>query len=68
MWRFAREAGDQLAALGDRISLAMSSFSTTVGYFGEQHKAYESSKFFAIFQTFLTSYKARAFIASRASS
>lgn len=65
MWRFVREAGENLSSLVDRISLATSSFASVLSYFGEDHRPYTSSEFFGIFQEFIASYKvSRAVLAS----
>lgn len=58
MWRFLGEATDRLADLVDSTTLAETTFTEVLRHFGEDEKM-QSSEFFGIFKTFVTSYKVK---------
>ncbi|KAF8212513.1 hypothetical protein K438DRAFT_1663494 [Mycena galopus ATCC 62051] len=57
MWNFVGKANGQLEDLIDNVNLADSTFTEAIKYFGEEDKTMSSSEFYAIFKTFVTSYK-----------
>lgn len=57
MWRFVGESKERLDDLIDEVTLADSSFSEVVKYYGEEDKNMSSTEFFGIFKTFVTSYQ-----------
>ncbi|KAG8899897.1 hypothetical protein FRB99_006387 [Tulasnella sp. 403] len=57
MWRFLGEATDRLADLVDDVTLADTTFTEVLRHYGEDEKNMQSSEFFGIFKTFVTSYK-----------
>lgn len=60
MPKFVREAVNKLAVLKDQITLAQTSYTEILRYFGEEtdeRKQMNSMAFFGIFKTFVTSYK-----------
>ncbi|KAF7359511.1 putative RhoA GTPase effector DIA/Diaphanous [Mycena sanguinolenta] len=57
MWNFVGKANGQLEDLIDHVNLADSTFTEAIKYFGEEDKTMSSSEFYAIFKTFVTSYK-----------
>lgn len=57
MWRFHAEATERLAELGDDVTLADTKFSDVLKHYGEDEKNMQSSDFFGIYKTFVTSYK-----------
>lgn len=57
MWNFVGKANIQLEDLIDNVNLADSTFTEAIKYFGEEDKTMSSSEFYAIFKTFVTSYK-----------
>lgn len=57
MWRFHAEATERLAELGDDVTLADTQFSDVLKHYGEEEKNMQSSDFFGIYKTFVTSYK-----------
>ncbi|KAA1078030.1 hypothetical protein PGT21_027228 [Puccinia graminis f. sp. tritici] len=60
MPKFVREAGNSLAILKDKITLAQNSYTQILMYFGEEtdkRKQMNSMAFFGIFKTFVPSYK-----------
>jgi cytokinesis protein len=60
MWRFSSEATDRLADLVEQVTLAETTFSDVIKHYGEDEKSMNSSEFYGIFKTFITSYKVRA--------
>lgn len=62
MFRFAREARERLAALMDKVTLADSAYEDALKFYGEDKKSVSSTQeFFAIFKTFVTSYRVSPF-------
>lgn len=59
MWRFLGEATDRLADLVDDVTLAESTYTDVLKYYGEDDKNMQSSEFYGIFKTFVTSYKVK---------
>lgn len=57
MWAFVGRATSQLEDLVDEVNHAGSTFSEVVKYYGEDEKNYNSSEFYGIFKTFVTSYQ-----------
>jgi hypothetical protein len=57
MWNFVGKANVQLEDLIDNVNLADTTFTEAIKYFGEEDKTMSSSEFYAIFKTFVTSYK-----------
>ena len=57
MWRFVGEATDRLADLVEDVTLADTTFGDVLRHYGEDEKSMQSSEFFGIFKTFVTSYK-----------
>ncbi|KAJ7684827.1 hypothetical protein DFH06DRAFT_20524 [Mycena polygramma] len=57
MWNFVGKANIQLGDLIDNVNLADTTFTEAIKYFGEEDKSMSSSEFYAIFKTFVTSYK-----------
>jgi cytokinesis protein len=57
MWNFVRKATIKLEDLVDNVNLADGKFAEVIRYYGEEDKNMSSSEFFAIFKTFVTSYK-----------
>lgn len=60
MWRFVGEAKERLDDLADEVTLADTTFSEVVKYYGEDEKSMGSTEFFGIFKTFVTSYLVRS--------
>jgi cytokinesis protein len=58
MWRFLGDATDQLEDLSDSVKQAELKFTDILRYYGEDEKT-NSSEFFGIFKTFVTSYRVR---------
>jgi cytokinesis protein len=56
MWSFSGKAGRQLEDLVDDVNAAEVSFSEVARYYGEDEKNVNSSEFYGIFKTFVTSY------------
>jgi cytokinesis protein len=59
MWAFLRKASNQLEDLVDDVNSADTTFTEVVRYYGEEDRNMSSSEFYAIFKTFVTSYKVR---------
>jgi Formin Homology 2 Domain len=57
MWNFVTKAKGQLEDLVEDVNLADSTFTEVIKYYGEEDKNMSSSEFYAIFKTFVTSYK-----------
>lgn len=60
MPKFVRDAVNKLAVLKDKITLAQTSYTEALMYFGEdadERKQMSSMAFFGIFKTFVTSYR-----------
>lgn len=57
MWTFLAKASRQVDDLIDDINEADTTFTDAVNYYGEEDRNMTSSEFYAIFKTFLTSYK-----------
>lgn len=60
MPKFVREAVNKLAVLKDKITLAKTSYTEVLTFFGEEvdeRKQMNSMSFFGIFKTFVTSYR-----------
>lgn len=57
MWNFVSKAAVKLEDLVDDVNLAESTFTEVVKYYGEDDKNMSSSEFYAIFKTFVTSYR-----------
>ena len=58
MWSFIGQATTQLEDLVDDVNHADAIYSEVVKYYGEDEKNMNSSEFYGIFKTFVTSYKA----------
>lgn len=56
MWTFVKKANVQLKDLIDDVNNADTTFSEVLKYYGEGENM-SSSEFYAIFKTFVTSYK-----------
>jgi hypothetical protein len=57
MWTFVSKANIQMEDLVHDVNNADSMFTDVLNYYGEEDKNISSSEFFAIFKTFVTSYK-----------
>lgn len=57
MWAFVSKANVQMEDLVHDVNNADSTFTDVLNYYGEEDKNMSSSEFFAIFKTFVTSYK-----------
>jgi cytokinesis protein len=57
MWTFVGKATSRLEYLVDDVNHADTTFTEVVKYFGEDEKNMTSTEFFAVFKTFVTSYK-----------
>ncbi|KIJ69530.1 hypothetical protein HYDPIDRAFT_106175 [Hydnomerulius pinastri MD-312] len=57
MWQFVGKANARLEDLIDDVNHAEATFTEVVLYYGEDDKNMSSTEFFAIFKTFVTSYK-----------
>ena len=57
MWAFVSKANVQMEDLVHDVSNAESTFIDVLNFYGEEDKNMSSSEFFAIFKTFVTSYK-----------
>ncbi|KAJ8586808.1 actin-binding FH2, partial [Rhizopogon salebrosus TDB-379] len=57
MWTFVGKATSRLEYLVDDVNHADATFTEVVKYFGEDGKHMTSTEFFAVFKTFITSYK-----------
>jgi cytokinesis protein len=57
MWTFVGKATSRLEYLVDDVNHAETTFTEVVKYFGEDEKNVTSTEFFAVFKTFVTSYK-----------
>lgn len=57
MWQFVGRANSKLEDLIDDVNHAETSLTEVVCYYGGDEKNISSSEFFAIFKTFVTSYK-----------
>jgi len=57
MWTFVGKATSRLEYLVDDVNHADTTFTEVVKYFGEDEKNLTSTEFFAVFKTFVTSYK-----------
>jgi len=57
MWTFVGKATSRLEYLVDDVNHAETTFTEVVKYFGEDEKNMTSTEFFAVFKTFVTSYK-----------
>lgn len=57
MWSFVGKAGTQLDDLADDVNAAETTFVQVVKHYGEDEKNMTSTEFYAIFKTFVTSYK-----------
>lgn len=57
MWTFVGKATSKLEYLVDDVNHAETTFTEVVKYYGEDEKNITSPEFFAVFKTFVTSYK-----------
>jgi len=57
MWAFVSKSNVQMEDLIHDVNNADSTFTDVLNYYGEEDKNMSSSEFFAIFKTFVTSYK-----------
>jgi len=57
MWAFVSKANVQMEDLVHDVNNADSMFTDVLNYYGEEDKNMSSSEFYAIFKTFVTSYK-----------
>jgi cytokinesis protein len=57
MWAFLARATRQVDDLIDDVNNADATFTDAVNYYGEEDRKMNSSEFYAIFKTFVTSYK-----------
>ncbi len=65
MWNFINKAKIQVDDLVDEVRLADTTFTEVIGYYGEEdNRNMNSSEFYGIFKTFVTSYKACHFLVS----
>jgi cytokinesis protein len=56
MWTFIGKAGRDIDDLVDNVNHADTSFAEVAQYYGEDDKSMNSSEFYGIFKTFVTSY------------
>jgi cytokinesis protein len=59
MWSFVGRASSSLEDLIDDVNEADTTFADVIKYYGEEDKNMTSSEFYAIFKTFVSSYKVR---------
>lgn len=59
MLDFVAKANSRVEDLVDNVNLAEASFTKVVRYYGEEDRNMTTSEFYAIFKTFVTSYKVR---------
>lgn len=59
MWSFVSRANHQVEDLVQDVNNADTMFTDVINYYGEEDKNMSSSEFYAIFKTFVTSYKVR---------
>lgn len=60
MFRFSKEARERLAALDDLLTQASGEYNKALNFYGEDSKSITSTQeFFAVFKTFVTSYRVR---------
>jgi cytokinesis protein len=57
MWSFVGRAGSQIADLTDDVNAVDTHFTEVVRFYGEDEKSMNSSEFYGVFKTFVTSYK-----------
>lgn len=57
MLDFVAKANSRVEDLVDNVNLAGASFTKVVRYYGEEDRNMTTSEFYAIFKTFVTSYK-----------
>lgn len=57
MWAFVREAASKVEDLVDDVNNADTVYSEVVKFYGEDDKQVNSTEFYGIFKTFVTSYK-----------
>lgn len=57
MWAFMSKAQLRVEDLVDDVRNAETTFTDAINYYGEDDKNVSSSEFYAIFKTFITSYK-----------
>ncbi|KAJ3990055.1 hypothetical protein F5890DRAFT_875271 [Lentinula detonsa] len=57
MWSFVKKANAQVEDLSDDVNSAAAVFTEVVKYYGEEDRNMTSSEFYAIFKTFVTSYR-----------
>lgn len=57
MWAFVREAASKVDDLVDDVNNADAVYLEVVKYYGEDDKQMNSTEFYGIFKTFVTSYK-----------
>lgn len=57
MWQFVGRAGSKLEDLTDDVTHTETSLSEVIRYYGEDEKNTSSTEFFAVFKTFVTSFK-----------
>lgn len=57
MVRFLREAGEEIQATQDKITLAITLFSETLKLYQEDRGSQGTIEFFSIFKTFMVSYQ-----------
>lgn len=57
MWQFIGKATAKLEDLIDDVNHAETTFADVVAYYGEEDQSLTSTEFFAIFKTFVTSYR-----------
>ena len=60
MLEFVAKANSRVEDLVDNVNLAEATFSKVVRYYGEEDRNISTSEFYAIFKTFVSSYKVRA--------
>lgn len=57
MWSFVKKANAQMEDLSDDVNSADAMFTEVIKYYGEEDKNMNSSEFYGIFKTFVTSYR-----------
>lgn len=64
MYRFTKDATDDLRSLRDQITLCKSLFKDALQLYQEDHRSQTTSEFFSILKTFSVSWEVRCFLAS----
>jgi cytokinesis protein len=65
LWQFVGKANAKLEDLIDDVNHAETTFTEVVAYYGEDDKNLSSTEFFAIFKTFVISYRVSSVLSDR---